>query len=112
MGALSKLDEFPLNLQVRTCSVVVPGTSRNSGSENREPTGHCYLGDPCPEAVLSTYPSSNPNDSKQEEAHHNNDQFSKPQKDCKLHVHCSLQPKKDPFEVQSFNILTWKENLG
>ena len=33
LGALSKLDEFLLNPQVRTCSVAVPGTSRNNNSE-------------------------------------------------------------------------------
>ena len=38
LGALSKLDEFLLNPQVGTCSVAVPGTSRNSNSENRETT--------------------------------------------------------------------------
>ena len=38
LGALSKLDEFLLKPQVRTCPVAVPGTSRNSDSENREPT--------------------------------------------------------------------------
>ena len=70
LGALSKLDEFLLNPQVRTCSVAVPRTSRNSGSENREPTGRRSLGDPCPEAVFSTYHSSNLNDSEQEETHH------------------------------------------
>ena len=32
LGALSKLDEFLLNPQVRTCSVAVPGTSRNDDS--------------------------------------------------------------------------------
>ena len=37
LGALSKLDELLLNPQVRTCSVAVPGTSRNSDSGNREP---------------------------------------------------------------------------
>ena len=36
MGALSKLNEFLLNPQVRTCSVAVQGTSRNANSENRE----------------------------------------------------------------------------
>ena len=36
LGALSKLDEFLLNPQVRTCSVAAHGTSRNSNSENRE----------------------------------------------------------------------------
>ena len=35
LGALSKLDELLLNPQVRTCSVAVPGTSRNKNSENR-----------------------------------------------------------------------------
>ena len=49
LGALSKLDEFLLNPQVRTCSVAVPGTSRNSNSENREPTGDRSIDDPCPE---------------------------------------------------------------
>ena len=49
LGALSKLDEFLLNPQIRTCSVAVPGTSRNSNSENREPTGDRSSDDPCPE---------------------------------------------------------------
>ena len=39
LGALSKQDELLLNPQVRTCSVAVPGTSRNSNSENRETAG-------------------------------------------------------------------------
>ena len=70
LGALSKLDEFFLNQQVPTCSVAVPGTSRNYDSENREPTGDRSLGDPCPEAVLSACHSSTLNDSGQEETHH------------------------------------------
>ena len=70
LGALSKFDEFLLNPQVRTCSVAVPGTSRNNDSENREPTGDRSLGEPCPEAVFSTYHSSNLDDSEQEETHH------------------------------------------
>ena len=49
-GALSKLDEFLLNPQVRTCSVTVRGTSRNNNSENRETTGDRSSGDPCPKA--------------------------------------------------------------
>ena len=36
LGALSKLDEFLLNPQVRTCSVAAHGTSRNSNLENWE----------------------------------------------------------------------------
>ena len=35
LGALSKLDEFLLNPQVRTCYVAVPGTSRSSNLENQ-----------------------------------------------------------------------------
>ena len=50
LGSLSKLDEFLLNPQVRTCSIDVLATSRNSNSENREPTRVRSLDDPCPEA--------------------------------------------------------------
>ena len=65
LGALSKLDEFLLNPLVRTCSVAVPGTSRNNNSENRKPTGDRSLGDPCPDAVFSACHPSNLN-----ETHH------------------------------------------
>ena len=67
LAALSKLDEFLLNPQVRTCSVAVPGTSRNNNSENREPTRDRSLGDPRPEAVFSACHTSHLNDSEQEE---------------------------------------------
>ena len=70
LTALSKHDEFLLNPQVRTCSVAVPGTSRNNNSENREPTGDRSLGDHCPEAVISACHSSNINYSEQDETHH------------------------------------------
>ena len=59
LGASSKLDEFLLNPQVQTCSVAVPGTSRNSNSENREPTGDRSPNDPCPEVVFSACRTSN-----------------------------------------------------
>ena len=49
LGALSKLDEFLLNPQVRTCSVAVQGTSRNANSENREIHGDRSLDDPYPD---------------------------------------------------------------
>ena len=68
--ALSKLDELLLNPQVRTCSVAVPGTSRNNNSENREPTGDRSLTDACPEAVFSSHHSGNLNGSELEETHH------------------------------------------
>ena len=49
MGALSNLDEFLLNPQVRTCPVAVQGTSRNAFSENRETNGDHSSDDPYPE---------------------------------------------------------------
>ena len=52
LGALSKLGKFLLKPQFRTCSVAVPGTSKNNDSGNREPTGDRSLGDPCPEGAL------------------------------------------------------------
>ena len=70
LGALSKLDEFLLNPQVRTCFVAVPVTSRNNNSENREPTGDPFLNDLCPEVVFSACHTSNLNDSELEETHH------------------------------------------
>ena len=48
LGAVSKHDEFLLNPQVRTRSVV-QGASRNVYSENRETHGDCSSYDPYPE---------------------------------------------------------------
>ena len=70
LDALSKLDEFLLNPQVRTCSVAVPGTSRNPNPENRKPTRDHSLDNPCPEMVFSACHTSNLNDSEQEETQH------------------------------------------
>ena len=55
LGALSKPDEFLLNPQLRTCSVFVPGTSRNNNSENRETTGNRSSNDPCSEVGYSSH---------------------------------------------------------
>ena len=52
LGALSKLDEFLLNPQVRTCSVAVQATSRNANSENRETHGDRSSDDPYPEGIF------------------------------------------------------------
>ena len=70
LGALSKLDEFLLNPQVRTCSVAVPGTTRNSDSGNREPNGVRSPNDPCPEVRISSNHSGNLNSSEVEEHPH------------------------------------------
>ena len=72
LGALSKLDDFLLNPQVRTCSLAVPGTSRNSNSENREPTGYRFLEDPCLEVRYSSHHSGNLNSPEVEDYPHNN----------------------------------------
>ena len=61
LGALSKLDEYLLNPQVRTCSVALPGTSKNSDSGNREPNGDRSTNEPCPEVVISSHQSGNLN---------------------------------------------------
>ena len=72
LGALPKVDEFLLNPQVRTLSGTVPGTSRNNGPENREPTRDRSQSDPYPEVEFSTSWTSNSVDSDQEETSHNN----------------------------------------
>ena len=70
LGALSKLDEFLLNPQVRTSSGTVPGTSRNNDSENQEPTEDRSLNDPYPKVELSFRPASISADSDREETLH------------------------------------------
>ena len=54
LGALSKLDEFLLNPQVRTCSVAVPGTSRSSNLQNQGTNEDRPSNDPGPEVELSS----------------------------------------------------------
>ena len=69
-GCLSKLVDFLLNLQVRTCSVAVPGTSCNNNSENWGTTGDRSLGNFCLEAMFSACNSSNLSNSELDEAYH------------------------------------------
>ena len=54
LGALSKLDEFLLNPQVRTCSVAVPGTSRSNTLENQGTNEDRPSDDPGPEVEFSS----------------------------------------------------------
>ena len=70
LDALSKLDEFLLNPQIRTCSVAVPETPRNSYSEKHEPTGDRPIDDPCPEVRYSSHHSGNLNSQEVEEYPH------------------------------------------
>ena len=70
MGALSKLDELRLNPQVRTCSVTVPGTSRNNNSENRETTGDRSSDDTYPEVGFFSHHSGQLNNPEAENHPH------------------------------------------
>ena len=54
LGALSKLDEFLLNPQVRTCSVVAPGTSRSNNFENQGTNEDRPSDDPGPEVEFAS----------------------------------------------------------
>ena len=69
-GALSKLDEFLLSPQWRTCSVAVQGTSRNANSENRETHGGRSSDDPYPEVGDSPHHSGQLNSPKTETISH------------------------------------------
>ena len=79
LSALSKLDEFLLNPQVRTCSIAVPGTSRNNNSKNRETTGDRSSDDPCPEVGYSSHYSGHLNNPEAENYPHKH-----PIKFCKI----------------------------
>ena len=61
LGALSKLDEFLLNPQVRTCSIAARGTSRNVDSGDREIHGDYSTNDPYPEGGSFHHQSGPPN---------------------------------------------------
>ena len=54
LRALSKLDEFLLNPQVRTCSVAAPGTNGSSNLENQGTTEDRHSDDPGPEVKFSS----------------------------------------------------------
>ena len=68
--ALSKLDEFLLNPQIRTHFGTVPGTFRNTNMENQEPNEDRSQDDPHPEVGPSVHQSPHSNDSGPHEAPH------------------------------------------
>ena len=68
LGALSKLDEFLLNPQVRTPSGTVPETFRNTNVENQEPNEDRSQDDPYPEVGPSGCQSLHSIDSDPDEA--------------------------------------------
>ena len=71
LGALSKLDEFLLNPQVRTLPGTVPGTSRNNDLESRESTVVRSQSDPHPEVEFSASQIINSVDSDPQDTSHN-----------------------------------------
>ena len=69
-GALSKLDEFLLNPQIRTHSRTVPGIFRNTNVENQEQSEDRSPDDPHPEVGPSVCQSRHSIDSDTDEASH------------------------------------------
>ena len=74
LGALSKLDEFLQNLQVRVQSQTVARRSRNMNVDNEEPRGDRSKNDPRPRVDASIYQTTQPMDSDPEETPYNNEQ--------------------------------------
>ena len=69
LGALSKLDEFLLNQQIRTHSETVPGTFRNINVENQGTNEDDSQSDPHPEVGPSVCQSRHSIDSDTGETH-------------------------------------------
>ena len=67
-GALSKLDQFLLNPEVRTQSGTAPGTSRNTNVKNQEPNEDRSQNDSRPEVGSSVYRPPQSVDSDPDEA--------------------------------------------
>ena len=87
LGALSKLDEFLLNPQVRTCSVF-QGASRNATSENLEIHGDRSSDDPYPE--VGYFP-------------HHSDQLNSPETETISHIVTETYPHmvtRGPEEIR------------
>ena len=91
LGALSKLDEFLLNPQVRTCSVAVPGTSRSSNLENQGTDEDRPSDDPGPEVEFSSPHSgaeTDPHKNRRELLQDGNRLWGQTDRQCWSHVVC------------------------
>ena len=82
LGALSKLDEFLLNPQVRTCSIAVQGTSGNAKSENRETHGDRSSNDLYPEVGYFS---------------HHSGQLNSPEAETNSHLVTETYPHKSNY---------------
>ena len=89
LGALSRLDEFLLNPQVRTCSVAVQGTPRNTNSGNREIHGDHSSNDPYPE--VGYFP-------------HQTGQLNSPETEAHSHMVTENYPHTLPLQGLPFQI--------
>ena len=71
LGALSKLDEFLLNPQIRTHSGTVPGTFRNTNLENQGTNEGDSQSDPHPEAgIFRSHTTQNSGPEVGHDSHH------------------------------------------
>ena len=92
LGALSKLDEFLLNPQVRTCSMAVPGTSRNTNLENRETTGDRSSGETYPEVGCFSHHSGQLNSPETETNPHI---VTGATEECRQHPHMMIATQEE-----------------
>ena len=103
LGALSKLDDFLLNPQVRTCSVAVPGTSRNTNLENRESTGDHSSDDPYPEVGYFSHHSGQLNNPEAENDPHTHRKTRFPKKKNKRRCN-PVKPAKLCPQTESLHL--------
>ena len=82
LGALSKIDGFLLNPQIRRFSGTAPGTFRNADVETHEPSGDRSQNDPQPEVEFSACRASNLTDSDPGETSHSTNRLRKTQPAC------------------------------
>ena len=94
LGALSKLDKFLLNPQVRTCSVV-QGASRNANSENREIHGDRSSNHPYPEGGYF---------------HHHSGQLNSPETELNSHVVTETYPHTNQTSENDSTVKQLKSN--
>ena len=92
LGALSKLDEFLLSPQVRTCSVAVQGTSGNANSGNRETHGDRSSTDRYPE--VGFFP-------------HHSGQLNSPEAETNSHLVTETYPHNNFFSFLHFTIMIY-----
>ena len=106
LGALSKLDEFLLNPQVRTYSGTVPTTSQNNFSDKREPTGDRSLKNCSPKLEFSVRQATTSVDSDREETFHNYFPCSQPLTE---HAHVIQRYRKNQkfFRINKPGKFSW-----